>query len=237
MAFDPRYSDAISGIESGGRYGVLGPVTKSGDRAYGKYQVMGENVPSWTKQFYGASLTPQQFLNNPQAQDAVFQGKFGQYAQKYGPEGAARAWFAGEGGMNNPTATDQLGTSVADYGRKFAANLGPGYDAVNSPPLIPGTQAPPLPPPITIGSPAQAQSQPLMAAAPQQQQQQNNSPLGILAALSSTGSIGSTPQAPSPPPLQPNPIGMMAMMSPPPNLRGLQPLLNNAPASIRGLII
>lgn len=119
------FANAISGIESGGRYDALGPVTKTGDRAYGKYQIMGANVPQWTKAHLGQEMDPQAFLANPQAQDAVFRGQFGQYAQKYGPEGAARAWFAGEGGMNDPNRRDQLGTTVAQYGQKFAQALGP----------------------------------------------------------------------------------------------------------------
>src|SRR5688572_5101731 len=102
MTFDPAWANAISSIESGGRYGILGPPTRNGDRAYGKYQVMGNNVGPWTKEVLGQSLTPQQFLANPQAQEAVFRAKFGQYAQKHGPEGAAKAWFAGEKGMLNP---------------------------------------------------------------------------------------------------------------------------------------
>lgn len=117
------WANAISGIESGGKYDALGPVTKTGDRAYGKYQVMGANVPQWTKAHLGQEMTPEQFLANSQAQDAVFKGQFGQYAQKYGPEGAAKAWFAGEGGMNNPNARDQLGTTVAQYGQKFTNGL------------------------------------------------------------------------------------------------------------------
>src|SRR5688500_8767678 len=44
---------AIAGIESGGRYNAIGPRTKNGDRAYGKYQVMGNNVPVWTKAALG----------------------------------------------------------------------------------------------------------------------------------------------------------------------------------------
>lgn len=88
----PSYADAISRIESGGRYDRLGPVTKSGDRAYGRYQVMGANIPAWTKQFYDKSLTPEEFLGNQAAQDAVFKGQFvDNYVSKYGPEGAARA--------------------------------------------------------------------------------------------------------------------------------------------------
>lgn len=136
------WANAISGIESSGKYDALGPVTKTGDRAYGKYQVMGANVPQWTKAHLGQEMTPEQFAANPQAQDAVFKGQFGQYAQKYGPEGAAKAWFAGEGGMNNPNAKDQLGTSVAQYAQKFNGAL-PGQQAQAAPQQM--AQAPQAP--------------------------------------------------------------------------------------------
>lgn len=120
-----RYGDAIKRIESGGgKYHLLGPVTRTGDRAYGAYQVMGNNIPSWSKAALGQSMTPQQFLSDPAAQDAVFNHRFGQYVNKYGPQGAARAWFAGEGGMNNMGRRDQLGTSVAKYDRMFSNYLG-----------------------------------------------------------------------------------------------------------------
>ena len=118
-----KYASAISGIESGGKYDLLGPVTKAGDRAYGKYQVMGANIPTWTKQALGYSMTPQQFLADPSAQDAVFNKIFGGYVDKYGPTGAAKAWFAGEGGMNDPGRSDQLGTTVDEYARRFVKGL------------------------------------------------------------------------------------------------------------------
>ncbi len=124
-----QYANAISNNESGGNYGELGPITRSGDRAYGKYQVMGSNIGPWTKEVLGREMTPQEFLSDRHAQEAVFNAKFGQYTQKYGPDGAARAWFAGEGGMNDPNRRDQLGTSVAAYARKFNAGLGQPYAA------------------------------------------------------------------------------------------------------------
>lgn len=120
-------ANAIAGIESGGRYDAIGPDTGGGKRAHGKYQVMDFNIGPWTKEILGKEMTPQEFLANPQAQDAVFQGKFGQYRQQYGSdEAAARAWFAGPGGMNNPNAADVNGMTVARYGQKFQAGVGGG---------------------------------------------------------------------------------------------------------------
>lgn len=120
------YRDAIASIESAGSgdYSALGPVTKSGDRAYGRYQVMGANIPDWTKEALGQALTPEQFAASPQAQDAVFDHRFGGYVDKYGPAGAASMWFSGD-----PTpdgSADQLGTSDSDYVSKFMGALGGG---------------------------------------------------------------------------------------------------------------
>jgi hypothetical protein len=91
-----NYAAAIKSIESSGNYGARGPSTRNGDRAYGAYQVMGNNIPSWTQKHYGQSLSPQEFLNNKEAQDAVFKGEFGGYVQKHGnPQDAASMWFTG----------------------------------------------------------------------------------------------------------------------------------------------
>jgi hypothetical protein len=147
------YSGAISSIESGGRYDLVGPETGKG-RALGKYQVMDFNVGPWTQEVFGRALSPQEFLASPQAQDAVFQHKFGQYAQKYGPEGAARAWFAGERGMNDPTRRDVLGTTVADYSRKFTSAMGRGGGQDQAMSFATTAEAPTFPPPP---APAKAQ--------------------------------------------------------------------------------
>ena len=161
----PTAADAISQIESGGNYGILGPPTSSGDRAYGAYQIMGSNIGPWTKEVLGAPMSPQEFLASPQAQDAVFQTKFGQYAQKYGPEGAARAWFAGPGNMNNPNASDG-NTTVAQYADKFRSLMAPPLPSQNvgSLPATPQQQP--------------AQAPPIAGPAPQQQQPQQQAPQG-----------------------------------------------------------
>lgn len=144
---------AIAGIESGGRYDAVGPVANSkGNRAYGKYQVLDSNIPTWTQEVLGQSMTPEQFLASPQAQEAVFQAKFGQYVQKYGsPEAASRAWFAGEGGMNSPGAVDVNGMTVDRYGQKFAQAYGPGATGPTPPPA----------PPVNVRATPPGQPQPL----------------------------------------------------------------------------
>lgn len=121
---NPAFREAISSIESGGRYGITGPVTKSGDRAYGKYQVMGANIPSWTREALGQEMTPAQFLASPEAQDAVFDHRFGGYVQKYGnPQDAASAWFTGRPLAQGRNSRDILGTSGQGYVDRFTAAL------------------------------------------------------------------------------------------------------------------
>lgn len=91
---------AISTQESGGNYGAVGPSVQGGHHAYGKYQVMDYNIPSWTRKHYGRSLTASQFLNNPKAQEAVARGMLQGYYNKYGPRGAASMWYSGQPNPN-----------------------------------------------------------------------------------------------------------------------------------------
>ena len=74
---------AFGMVESSGNYGTLGTEIQqgpyAGDRAYGKYQVMGLNIPDWTERHIGVRMTPEQFLNDPSAQDRVFMGEMGRY--------------------------------------------------------------------------------------------------------------------------------------------------------------
>lgn len=123
---------AIAGIESAGHpnggYGAIGPVANAqGNRAYGRYQVLDSNIGPWTQEVLGKAMTPQEFLANPDAQNKVFETKFGQMVTQYGsPQAASRAWFAGPGGMNNPGAKDVNGMSVAQYQNRFSQGLGQG---------------------------------------------------------------------------------------------------------------
>ncbi len=114
----------IRGMESSNNYSALGPVLASGDRAYGAYQVMGANVPSWTKSALGYSMTPGEFLKSESAQDAVFNKVFGGYVNKFGASGAAQAWFGGPGSVGSGgNAADILGTTGTEYVNKFNAGL------------------------------------------------------------------------------------------------------------------
>lgn len=109
-----QFFQSIVAQESGGNYGAVGPPTSYG-RAYGKYQVLASNIPSWTKQYYGRSLTPQQFLKDKAAQDAVARGKLQSYWNKYGPRGAASAWYSGNPNLHMSTANQQGGPSIKQY--------------------------------------------------------------------------------------------------------------------------
>lgn len=125
------YGPAIHGIESRGQgnYTALGPVVKNGmyagDRAYGRYQVMGKNVADWTREALGQAMTPEDFLASPEAQDAVFNHRFGGYIKKYGsPEEAASVWFTGRPlGKGGAGARDQLGTTGASYAQRFSQGV------------------------------------------------------------------------------------------------------------------
>jgi hypothetical protein len=121
------YQNSIANIESkgSGDYSAVGPTT-NGDKPLGRYQVMGNNVSQWTKDALGKAMTPEEFLANPAAQDATFNHKFGQYVDKYGPQGAAQAWLGGEGSVGKTDRKDVNGTSVGSYGQKFMAGLGQG---------------------------------------------------------------------------------------------------------------
>jgi hypothetical protein len=187
---DPRFGRrrAIAGIESGGArnpYTSQGAVTRTGDRAYGKYQMMGKNIPDWTQAALGRSLTPAQFLADSDAQDKTFDSRFGGYADKYGEAGAAKAWYAGERGMKNPNATDQYGRlTVRGYGQDYLNRLNGGQPAAprdkvaaalldqQSPPIMAqgGDEAPPTIPGATPPQPSTMAFSGVRAAPPQQPQ-------------------------------------------------------------------
>lgn len=172
----PAAKAAISNIESGGNYKALGPVTEKGDRAYGKYQVMGANIPSWTKQALGQSMTPAEFLASPEAQEKVFEDQFARNTAKYGSaQDAASVWFSGKPLAKAGQRADILGTTVPSYVNKFNAVYG-RQPAVQNAMVAPVTGENPMLSPQPVAPPAglvaprpvapAALTQPLPVAAP-----------------------------------------------------------------------
>lgn len=129
----------IAHIESGGNtnpYAVISKPSANGDRAYGKYQVMGNNIPAWTKEVLGTSMTPQEFMNNPQAQEAVAKAKMMEAYNKYGNwSDVASVWFSGRPLANN-TSQDVYGTSTPSYVAKFLGGTQNTNNGIASNPVI-----------------------------------------------------------------------------------------------------
>lgn len=125
--------EAFAAVESrgSGDYVAMGPVITNknsmyyGDRAYGRYQVMGKNVPEFTKKYFGTELTKEEFLKDTEAQDAVVKGFMRVHYEKYGNiEDAVSKWFTGstfkrasEAGATDGNMT--VNSYVAKFRREF----------------------------------------------------------------------------------------------------------------------
>lgn len=118
-----KAQNVIGDIEASGQYDIRHKPTKTGDQALGKYGFLRSGLENDSLKWYGRRVSEDEFLKSPDIQDKMFRGRFGDLVQKYGLEGAARAWFAGEGGMNNPGASDGNAT-VAEYSAKFMRAMG-----------------------------------------------------------------------------------------------------------------
>lgn len=92
-----KFVNAITGQESGGNYNARN--RSSG--AMGRYQIMPGNIQGsnrgWDFEALGRDISPSQFMGSPQLQDAIARYKLQQYFNKWGPRGAAVAWYAGPG--------------------------------------------------------------------------------------------------------------------------------------------
>lgn len=113
----------IAHVESGGEteaYLSKSVPDSRGNRSYGKYQVSASNIPSWTKETLGHSMTPDQFLHDPQAQEKVAQARIkGLLNQGYNPQDVASIWFSGRPQQQAGNAKDAYGTTVPQYVKKF----------------------------------------------------------------------------------------------------------------------
>ena len=127
-----RIRNALSAIESSGRYNTVGrDVVRPGrptDRAYGRYQVMGENVGPWTEAAFGQRMTPDEFLGSSKAQDAVVRNRIQQGLDRYGnPQDVASVWFTGQPVAQSANSRD-VNIGAPEYLRRFQA----AYDANNT---------------------------------------------------------------------------------------------------------
>jgi hypothetical protein len=114
---------ALGTIESSNNYQAIGPVTRSGHRAYGKYQIMDFNIPEWTEQAIGYRMTPEEFLASPEAQEATTAYHFGNFHREHGTwEDAASVWFSGRPMAKAGNASDGWAT-VPEYVEKFRRNF------------------------------------------------------------------------------------------------------------------
>lgn len=128
-----NYATAIKSIESGGNYSAIGPLSRKGDRPYGAYQVMGNNIPSWTKELLGYSVSTQEFLKSKSIQDGVFAQQFGKYVTRFGNDlDAASAWLTGRPMAKAGNDADVLGTTASKYVQKFKAALGNQTDLTSA---------------------------------------------------------------------------------------------------------
>lgn len=120
---------AIGGQESGGNYNAKNGRTG----ASGKYQIMPDNWPSWSREAglpAGAEMTPEN-------QEIVARFKLKQYYDKYGARGAAIAWYGGEGALKY--STDAMNRkqgnggepSINEYADSVLARMGTGHSTHN----------------------------------------------------------------------------------------------------------
>jgi hypothetical protein len=123
----PRAREAIAAVESGGNYNPPHPtVTKgkyAGQHALGRYGIMQGNLAPWLKEAGMPAMSEADFLKDHEAQDKLFDFKFGQLmAEHKSANKAAMVWFTGSPDPK-PDANDGHSTAP-EYLQKFNAALG-----------------------------------------------------------------------------------------------------------------
>lgn len=121
-----KLKQAVGKNKSSGNYKAVGPLVKggahAGQRAYGKYQIMEGNIGPWSKEAIGRKVSVQEFLNNPEIQDKIFEYKMSQYLKNGSLEDALSRWHSGKSHTNAiKTGVRDLGTGLrtVDYVRKI----------------------------------------------------------------------------------------------------------------------
>lgn len=124
-----QFMRAIAEQESGGNYSVVNAYG-----AVGKYQVLKSNIPGWSKQVLGYSISWQTFRDSPKLQEQIVQGILKGYFDKWGARGAAAAWYAGPGNHNLDMSTRSQpgGPSIKGYVDSVIAKAGGQPDTAAS---------------------------------------------------------------------------------------------------------
>ena len=143
----PLILQGIAKVESGAEvdpYKAMGKIIGAGDyegdRAYGKYQVMGANINPWLREVGlltgDQEITPEMFMNDPGLQEALVRNKFAEYV-RHGIENdkspediiksAASVWFSG--GYDNYKDPEKAERS--DGNNTVANYVDMVYDAVD----------------------------------------------------------------------------------------------------------
>lgn len=113
------FLNAIAMQESGGSYNAVSPAG-----ALGKYQVMPGNLASWGEQTVGHPVNAHHFLTHPGQQERVAGGILKQYFQKYGPAGAAAAWYSGDPSLKNSNAPQPYGgPTIHEYSQAIVRRM------------------------------------------------------------------------------------------------------------------
>lgn len=145
---------AIAGQESGGNYGAVNGRTG----ALGKYQILPSNIGPWSRQYLGYTVTPSQFLNNPELQERLARAVLASYFNQYGARGAAAAWYSGSPkNANNYTRFRSNEPSIGEYVDQVLARAGgaPGgattysnYNNASLPQIQSGPEVAPVEQPV-----------------------------------------------------------------------------------------
>jgi len=121
-----KFMQAISGQESGGNYGAK----NKSSGAMGKYQIMPGNISGkgrgWDYEALGHDVSTQQFMSSPQLQEQIARFQLQKYYNKYGPRGAAIAWYAGPGALSYKNLNSGQGAypSINNYANAIMRRLG-----------------------------------------------------------------------------------------------------------------
>lgn len=82
---------AVKGQESGGNYNAVNSRTG----ASGAFQILPGNIGPWSQKYLGRRISVDEFRRSPQLQDELARAVLRDYYTRYGPRGAAAAWYSG----------------------------------------------------------------------------------------------------------------------------------------------